>query len=252
MCVSICRWMHFNPRSPHGERPNGLRARRAKLDFNPRSPHGERHCKAPRLSPRGTFQSTLPARGATPRRVAGNRIVSISIHAPRTGSDARTSAAIPDVPISIHAPRTGSDTTADRWFAFFPAFQSTLPARGATCSGCSRPIQPEISIHAPRTGSDTDALSPLPSPCISIHAPRTGSDLACPVLLADPAISIHAPRTGSDAPATAHCRWHPAFQSTLPARGATVFSAAMWSASPNFNPRSPHGERLFPSRNGRR
>ena len=144
----------FNPRSPHGERPNGLRARRAKLDFNPRSPHGERHCKAPRLSPRGTFQSTLPARGATPRRVAGNRIVSISIHAPRTGSDARTSAAIPDVPISIHAPRTGSDTTADRWFAFFPAFQSTLPARGATCSGCSRPIQPEISIHAPRTGSD--------------------------------------------------------------------------------------------------
>ena len=123
-------------------------------DFNPRSPHGERHCKAPRLSPRGTFQSTLPARGATPRRVAGNRIVSISIHAPRTGSDARTSAAIPDVPISIHAPRTGSDTTADRWFAFFPAFQSTLPARGATCSGCSRPIQPEISIHAPRTGSD--------------------------------------------------------------------------------------------------
>ena len=128
----------FNPRSPHGERPNGLRARRAKLDFNPRSPHGERHCKAPRLSnpprhpPRGTFQAPRPARGGTPRRVAGNRIVSIS----------------------IHAPRTGSDTTADRWFAFFPAFQSTLPARGATCSGCSRPIQPEISIHAPRTGSD--------------------------------------------------------------------------------------------------
>ena len=100
-----------------------------------------------------------------------------------------------------------------------------------------------ISIHAPRTGSDMAGCCDRKQWMISIHAPRTGSDLACPVLLADPAISIHAPRTGSDAPATAHCRWHPAFQSTLPARGATVFSAAMWSASPNFNPRSPHGER---------
>ena len=58
---------HFNPRSPHGERlPSRLRAH-LNADFNPRSPHGER------LIPTGInrfgfqFQSTLPARGATPK-----------------------------------------------------------------------------------------------------------------------------------------------------------------------------------------
>ena len=102
-------------------------------NFNPRSPHGER--PLPRLESRNDtiFQSTLPARGATavvshacglgadfnPRSPHGERpnlffeairIIKISIHAPRTGSDR---GALPDVDrrprISIHAPRTGSD-----------------------------------------------------------------------------------------------------------------------------------------------
>ena len=33
---------HFNPRSPHGERPETLTAEYNPIDFNPRSPHGER------------------------------------------------------------------------------------------------------------------------------------------------------------------------------------------------------------------
>ena len=221
MCVSICRWMHFNPRSPHGERPNGLRARRAKLDFNPRSPHGERHCKAPRLSPRGTFQSTLPARGATPRRVAGNRIVSISIHAPRTGSDARTSAAIPDVPISIHAPRTGSDQRivilpahrnhfnprsphGERPAHSNPAgasqsFQSTLPARGATRRLMSYMQSSVFQSTLPARGATLQrqhiaAGIPHFNPR-SPHGERPCSARRCGLLRP---ISIHAPRTGSD------------------------------------------------------
>ena len=189
--------------------------------FNPRSPHGERPFRrGATTSSTAVFQSTLPARGATPRRVAGNRIVSISIHAPRTGSDARTSAAIPDVPISIHAPRTGSDTTADRWFAFFPAFQSTLPARGATCSGCSRPIQPEISIHAPRTGSDTDGDAQAPPRKISIHAPRTGSD----------DLVEWANEYGHD------------FNPRSP-HGERLAGGGQHAGGQHFNPRSPHGER---------
>ena len=58
--------------------------------------------------------------------------VAISIHAPRTGSDCPRSAAPAARPISIHAPRTGSDTKF--WYAapLLSAFQSTLPARGAT------------------------------------------------------------------------------------------------------------------------
>ena len=57
------------------------------------------------------FQSTLPARGATNSIIDGvTGSISISIHAPRTGSDLRKSA--PEFP--------GKQ------------FQSTLPARGAT------------------------------------------------------------------------------------------------------------------------
>ena len=56
-----------------------------------------------------TFQSTLPARGATDSLADSSLQVAISIHAPRTGSD--------DI---FHPQRVGN------------AFQSTLPARGAT------------------------------------------------------------------------------------------------------------------------
>ena len=56
---------NFNPRSPHGERQFPLNPCGSLLYFNPRSPHGERH--------------EIPVRVRVPP--------SISIHAPRTGSD---------------------------------------------------------------------------------------------------------------------------------------------------------------------
>ena len=81
-----------------------------------------------------------------------------------------------------------------------------------------------ISIHAPRTGSDSiGQLSTRVNSAISIHAPRTGSDVL--LLIANA-------RTGT-------------FQSTLPARGATTSSPASCCRRCHFNPRSPHGERLF-------
>ena len=100
----------FNPRSPHGER-QGKRSFSVQAEyFNPRSPHGERRRRTrpegfcPRISihaPRTgsdesptysvdsppTFQSTLPARGATLLQDADGNPGRISIHAPRTGSD---------------------------------------------------------------------------------------------------------------------------------------------------------------------
>ena len=57
-------------------------------------------------------------------------------------------------------------------------------------------------------------------------------------------ISTHAPRTGSDPVAPAPADKPAAFQPTLPARGATYFSAEWYTLSIYFNPRSPHGERL--------
>ena len=58
-----------------------------------------------------SFQSTLPARGATVRAGSKEALEEISIHAPRTGSDAQCGRTADDVAISIHAPRTGSDPT---------------------------------------------------------------------------------------------------------------------------------------------
>ena len=108
-----------------------------------------------------------------------------------------------------------------------PAFQSTLPARGATSGDTTMRVSKYISIHAPRTGSDLPVGSlHRVHALISIHAPRTGSDLSQDT-------SSHAP---------------PLFQSTLPARGATRRVAGYRKVSKYFNPRSPHGERLdFPA-----
>ena len=79
------------------------------------------------------FQSTLPVRGATDLLVQTSKALSISIHAPREGSDALDAAADADADnISIHAPREGSDSRRPR-----------LP-----------PPLAVISIHAPREGSD--------------------------------------------------------------------------------------------------
>ena len=236
--------IHFNPRSPHGERRSGdvwdypldisIHAPRTGSDqpymfghpytknFNPRSPHGERPSSVPLDTQR----------------------YSISIHAPRTGSDALANPQRSGENISIHAPRTGSDSSCtsqkNRRTHFNPRsphgerlpikqmeevvtlFQSTLPARGATAVP-GKPVPfGTISIHAPRTGSDYLRGSPaLPAPEISIHAPRTGSDVQSPENLCPSA----------------------QFQSTLPARGATWAFCGRAQNGRHFNPRSPHGER---------
>ena len=58
-------YLHFNPRSPHGERPSRRPCWMRPRDFNPRSPHGERPDAAFHAQLAHLFQPTLPARGAT-------------------------------------------------------------------------------------------------------------------------------------------------------------------------------------------
>ena len=148
--------------------------------------------------------------------------------------------------ISIHAPREGSDALWPPAMLRNCQFLSTLPARGATRLKSTRYfVWQEISIHAPREGSDviplssayffsdfyprsprgerlfehkvsgatTQFLSTLPARgatagplqgvakrwMISIHAPREGSDACRQRGLSCGCISIHAPREGSDA-----------------------------------------------------
>ena len=58
------------------------------------------------------------------------------------------------------------------------AFQSTLPAWGATPERAGDGKAHRISIHAPRVGSDRTHLGARARTHISIHAPRVGSDKA--------------------------------------------------------------------------
>ena len=133
----------------HGGKPAS-----ARRDFNPRSPHGERRTQVMTTSSSLTFQSTLPARGATMKQERASRICLFQSTLPARGATVSSN--------SIIKTKT---------------FQSTLPARGATKRVDVADVPNQISIHAPRTGSDNgrvleaDALT-----IISIHAPRTGSD----------------------------------------------------------------------------
>ena len=171
-----------------------------------------------------SFQSTLPARGATVIATAFALAPTISIHAPRTGSDQGFKfRGIDDV-----------------------IFQSTLPARGATVGqdGACR-LREDFNPRSPhgerpavgqssRRACDFNPRSPhgeRPQPrwfaicnlIISIHAPRTGSDISKESARKFMRISIHAPRTGSDQGFKFRGIDDVIFQSTLPARGATNF-----------------------------
>ncbi len=220
--------IYFNPRSPHGERLEKFRAY-ALLDlFQSTLPARGATRPAVVIELITEFQSTLPARGATRSASAREVHRAISIHAPRTGSDLLCSLCRRFVAISIHAPRTGSDAIFSAVAFSSSPFQSTLPARGATApfAGCAtsrgyfNPRSPHGERHSRRAVA-------APQAAISIHAPRTGSDRA-QLVRADGhlTISIHAPRTGSDRRRGGWCPRRSRFQSTLPARGATVLHSA--------------------------
>ena len=152
-----------------------------------------------------------------------------------------------NITISIHAPRTGSDSEEYKAFVDkFKSFQSTLPARGATADAAYSHIPGSrcISIHAPRTGSDSTRRR---GACASAHfnprSPHGERQINPATMHGTQGISIHAPRTGSDLTSRCKMAGRCEFQSTLPARGATGSICAATGRSIDFNPRSPHGER---------
>ena len=168
--------------------------------------------------------------------------------------------------ISIHAPRTGSDACPPSAAAPTVYFNPRSP-HGERLGGKSGLISAgTISIHAPRTGSDgRPRKNPPTQRTISIHAPCMGSDSTATAWRfsiasfqstlpargataqsihrsSEPLISIHAPRTGSDNlqlilqtsrwdfnPRSPHGERHDCYSTGL--------------IAPDFNPRSPHGER---------
>ena len=106
------------------------------LDFNPRSPCGERLYQMQSAFVKSLFQSTLPVWGATPSAGHYTTRPSISIHAPRVGSD---------------WPVCGSTA---RMFNFNPR----SPCGERPGQGWATRADINISIHAPRVGSDLRKL----------------------------------------------------------------------------------------------
>ncbi len=73
--------------------------------------------------------------------------------------------------------------------------------------------------------------------------PVWGATSDRPVLHAPQRISIHAPRVGSDSTLVCSYPHEEEFQSTLPVWGATRITFDGLQLPPDFNPRSPCGER---------
>ena len=127
--------------------------------------------------PSTQFQSTPPARGATKTRLLKIAKQKISIHAPREGGDIDFDAIKKGtMDISIHAPREGGDNAARRTSEEVHHF-NPRPPRGGRRPGlgpCA--IALRISIHAPREGGDAIRAARQEAQAISIHAPREGGD----------------------------------------------------------------------------
>ena len=146
--------------------------------------------------------------------------ISISIHAPRVGSDPGLSA--PAWARGYFNPRSpcGERLSAQVSALVAQGFQSTLPVWGATKPDIYPIILQEFQSTLPVWGATGRHGGPAFRRGISIHAPRVGSDVGNRAAVVVIAISIHAPRVGSD--------WR-----------------SPWRQGPwrNFNPRSPCGER---------
>ena len=100
----------------------------------------------------------------------------ISIHAPRVGSDL-----ISGLPEGFNVYFNPRSPCGERRCATMEAsatviFQSTLPVWGATIGDTVLYATENISIHAPRVGSDIFRNNLDFNFAISIHAPRVGSD----------------------------------------------------------------------------
>ncbi len=145
---------YFNPRSPRGERRQPRAGRRARRDFNPRSPRGERLLLTRRYLKDYKFQSTLPAWGATYGTITSSASSDFNPRSPRGERHDSLCHWRLSSEISIHAPRVGSDEYRSKCKEY-AAFQSTLPAWGATDPPELVQFIKRISIHAPRVGSDT-------------------------------------------------------------------------------------------------
>ena len=186
-------------------------------------------------------------RGATGIKGERHGYKTISIHAPRAGSDLTTAALRGDEEaISIHAPRAGSDWTGSKHTTTKGDFNPRSPCGERRNIGRCNKVDLLFQSTLPVRGATLNRSYQVPPSLISIHAPRAGSDFfVLRQIVLGLGISIHAPRAGSDGATARGRRCGRVFQSTLPVRGATTYQALSKEYREDFNPRSPCGERPY-------
>ena len=133
-CCS-CHSRYFNPRAPRGARPRQPPKRPRHIPISIHAPREGRDGRARWYTiPKSVFQSTRPARGATPYNSPAGLFYK---------------------PFQSTRPARGATRPSCLTPLFSSIFQSTRPARGATASRTEQAhLRFWISIHAPREGRD--------------------------------------------------------------------------------------------------
>ena len=239
-------------------------------DFYPRSPRGERPAVHNSYTMTAQFLSTLPARGATLGRAAAAINMSISIHAPREGSDVRglqgrgqrqdfyprsprgerqcvCDDCCDKINISIHAPREGSDRPEQCIMAKTGQFLSTLPARGATAETQVKDALEKFLSTLPARGATTRSWRTFTPSYFYPRSPRGERPPTRRGSLTTAAFLSTLPARGATMSRPHSFAVLRIFLSTLPARGATRRWPTLPPTSSNFYPRSPRGERQYPT-----
>ncbi len=172
--------------------------------------------------PPGVFQSTRPARGATPNPRSQIDRHGVSIHAPRAGRDA----VFPpernrDDRFNPRAPR-GARPMAEREAKRADAFQSTRPARGATKVNVLGVLQSMFQSTRPARGATLAQEAMIVLTLFQSTRPARGATTPLRWPRNRGRVSIHAPRAGRDD------------REFIPT-----------TQLPCFNPRAPRGARRF-------
>ena len=196
---------HFNPRSPRGERQEIYLQPVKSMNISIHAPRGGSDVLVPEpFVPYQTFQSTLPAGGATvPCFSVFPVLFLFQSTLPAGGATCDEFQVWYHKVISIHAPRGGSDS------------------RLKSCEEASDCI----SIHAPRGGSDMMTIHQNDKDArISIHAPRGGSDQPLHLWICGIFLNFNPRSPRGERPSAGWRTSTPrkTFQSTLPAGGATL------------------------------
>ena len=236
---------NFNPRSPRGERlhPYGSTqqncaisihapregsdheiwwCRRTAHDFNPRSPRGERRVSGLLYNITLEFQSTLPARGATAGRTCFDRAPLFQSTLPARGATCNCHVVTSgSIRFQSTLPARGATSAGDS-VHLLPRFQSTLPARGATPQKNACPISSIFQSTLPARGATGTFQYWLRS--VSDFNPRSPRGERPRLQIKKRWIGNFNPRSPRGERLTSYYLSVSStqFQSTLPARGATV------------------------------